>query len=108
MTIRVTFNANNLPVASCEVSSLPGNGQVAVFHHNFVSPLLRGKGWGKTANNWFVDHMKNELLYNYAICTVEASNLPQLIIMEKCGWKKLDQFISSKTGNEVILFGRGL
>jgi hypothetical protein len=44
--------------------------------------------------------------YDYALCTVTADNAAQRRILKINGWKKLDTFVSSKTENEVIVYGR--
>lgn len=88
-----------------EIDSLPGCSQVGVSHAVFVPPEDRGRGWGKEANLERLTYMFNELGYDYALCTVDSANLAQVKILEGNGWKKLDEFKSSKTGHTVCLYG---
>jgi hypothetical protein len=46
--------------------------------------------------------------YDYMLCTVVSTNTIQIHILDKNGWKELDRFISRKTENTVILFGKKL
>ena len=44
--------------------------------------------------------------YDYVICTVKSDNIPQLKILNKNGWKLLDDFINNETGNTVYIYGK--
>lgn len=90
-----------------EISTLPGCTQVAVSHGVFVPEEMRGKGLGKSANTIRQQEMKR-LGYDYALCTVEDSNVAQKGVMYANEWKPLGDFLSRKTGHKVILFGKRL
>lgn len=90
-----------------EIDNLPGCDQIAVSHNVWLNHNLRGEGRGKNAHKNRLDTMQF-LGYNYTICTVDMKNEAQLHILETNGWKKFDEFKSSKTGNTVGIFGRKL
>jgi L-amino acid N-acyltransferase YncA len=90
-----------------EIDSLPGCSQVAVSHSAFTQPGLRGRGRGRMGNKTRLDYMKT-LGYDYALCTIDVANEAQVSILKKNGWSRLDSFVSSKTGHDVALFGKGL
>lgn len=91
-----------------EIDTLPGCSQVGVSHSVFIPPDLRGKGLGKKANAIRLGYMQEHLCYDYALCTVDLNNARQVHILIENGWQKLDEFISSKTGHRVALYGRRL
>lgn len=93
------------PVAVGEIDNLPGCTQVAVFHSAWVSPEYRGKGYGEQAHVLRL-HEATGMLYDYALCTVDAKNERQISLLTKFGWKCLDSFISTKTGHNVCIYGK--
>ena len=52
--------------------------------------------------------MKESLGYDYALCTVDASNRAQVVILAKNGWQHLATFQSTKTEHHVSLWGKDL
>jgi RimJ/RimL family protein N-acetyltransferase len=88
-----------------ELTSLPGCSQVVVSHGVFVPKEHRGKGEGKSANVARLRHIWDELGYDYALCTVESTNVAQLAILTNNGWTRLAEFMSSRTGHLVYLYG---
>lgn len=69
------------------------------------------QGIGAAANQARIDEFSKDF-WNYTIaylaCTVDSSNVAQIKIMNKNGWKELDRFYNPCTEHEVILFGRSL
>jgi hypothetical protein len=94
-------------IACGEIDSLPGCSQVAVFHSAFVLPEFRNKGHGLAAH---IDRLETamDLLYDVGLCTVARNNEYQITNLTKTGWKQVWKFVSSKTGNEVLVFLRNL
>jgi predicted GNAT family acetyltransferase len=90
-----------------EIDNLPGCSQVAVFHSAFVHPDHRGSGYGAKAHTNRLQYAKH-CLYDYTLCTVCSKNAAQIKILEENGWKKLDSFLSTKTGNIVFLYGKNI
>ncbi len=90
-----------------ELTNLPGSSQVVVSHDLFIAPESRRKGLSYEAGYHRVSHMK-QLGYDYAICTVNAANEPELKQLTANGWMLLDQFFSSKTEHTVQLWGKAL
>lgn len=88
-----------------ELTSLPGCSQVVVSHDVFAWP--RGGGNAKEANHARCAYAEYRG-YNYTLCTVDLANSVQLHILHECGWRKLDEFKSTKTGHFVGLFGKAL
>lgn len=92
---------------ACEIDTLPGSPQVAVSHAVFIYPEQRGTGKG-TVNHVLRLNRLKRLGYNYVMATMRAGNQREEAILLKNGWKKLDQFTSSATGHQVILWGRSI
>lgn len=87
-----------------EIDSLPSQPQVANCHAFFVQKDLRGQGQAhalKTHQNM----MLAALGYDFATCTVCSSNAAQKRVLTRAGWARLASFVSSKTGEEVELWG---
>jgi GNAT superfamily N-acetyltransferase len=90
-----------------ELNPFPGCNQIVVSNHSWVAPEHRGKGLGTVIHKERLDVMK-VLGYDYAICTVKLGNVAQINILNKNGWKCLDEFLNRETGNTVLVFGRRL
>lgn len=88
-----------------ELNPFPGCNQVVVSNHSWIPPANRGKGMGDYAHRERL-HQIRALGYNYALCTVKADNVAQIAILERNGWKKLDDFFNTETGNQVELWGK--
>lgn len=87
------------------VDPLPGNNEVAVSHGSVIyNTQDRGKGLGQKLHEERLEYIRS--CYSYALATVDAANTPQVKIMEKNGWKVLDQFVSACTGNTVLIYGK--
>lgn len=71
---------------------LPGNGTVIVFTHSYVDFAKRGEGYGLLAHKerlaWAREHG-----FTAALCTVNSNNIPQIRILEKCGWTRCGMVI---------------
>lgn len=105
--MRTTYSIDGKQVATGEISSLPGCSQVGVLHSAFVLPQHRGNGIGKLAHQNRLD-IARENLYDYALCTVDSENEPQIKNLLSNGWDLLDRFESNKTGHKVEIWGRKL
>ena len=90
-----------------ELNTFPGCNQMVVLNHVLVYPDKRGSGFGTRANQIQVQQAKI-LGYDYIICTVISTNLAQLRIVMKNGFKELDSFDNIETGNTVKIFGKKL
>lgn len=79
-----------------EVISLPNQTQAA-FCYGFVIPVSkRNKGAG-TALKGVQSAMLSDMKYDYAMCTVDASNDGMKKILESSGWKRIDQFFNTRS-----------
>lgn len=92
---------------ACEIDTLPGSPQIAVSHAVFIYPENRGTGKGTLNHMLRLNRLKN-MGYNYVLATMRAGNAREEAILVKNEWRKLDQFVSSATGNTVILWGKRL
>ncbi len=93
-----------IPAGVYEIDSLPSQPQVAHCHGFFVRHEFRGQGRAHQLKQ----HQKISLRYlgyDYATCTVCSSNTAQKKVLERAGWSKLSGFTSSKTGEQVELWG---
>lgn len=87
-----------------EIDSLPSQPQVAHCHAFFVHKRLRGQG----LSHGLKLHQKVVLAslgYDFATCTVCAGNAAQKKVLTRAGWSSLALFTSSKTGEDVELWG---
>lgn len=88
-----------------ELTSLPGQSQVAVCHGFFISPAYRGKGSGQA-----LKAIQLEMLayyhYDYALATVAASNLPQQAILAAKGFTKPAEFNNRRQAEVTQIWGR--
>lgn len=91
-----------------EIDNLPGCSQIGVSHSVFVPPELRNKGRGKEANKRRLTSMKVDYGYDYALCTADMNNAPQIKILAANNWNFLGSFKSSKTGHFVGIYGKSL
>ena len=91
----------------CELNTFPGCSQIVVSNHAFIYPEKRGKGNGHKNHELRVERA-TFLGYDYLMCTVRANNTPELKILQKHGFKELDQFHNTNTGNDVKIFGKPL
>lgn len=98
MTVR-----SNIGGVIGEFSDLPGCPQIAVSHYVFARDVKTGKGRGQIAHRERLKMMK-ELGYDKAICTVVSSNPVEKHILDKHGWKKIDEFRSTKSANNVEIW----
>lgn len=90
-----------------ELNPFPGCNQIVVSNHSWIPPDKRGKGLGTLVHGKRLMLM-DELGYDYALCTVREDNLPQIAILEKAGWKRLDVFRNRETNNVVLIYGKEL
>lgn len=91
----------------CELNPFPGNSQIVVSNHAFIYHEKRGKGLGKKNHQLRVERA-TFLGYDYLICTVKSDNKPELAILLKEGFKELDKFVNTNTGNWNLIFGKQL
>lgn len=90
-----------------EISSLPGQCQVAVCHSFFVRESERGKG---AAHRLKAKQCAELRLHNYdfAVCTVASGNTAQKRVLERAGWKKLDEFTNTRSSETTEVWGFAL
>jgi len=87
-----------------EIDSLPSQCQVAICHGFYIKPDSRGQGAAHTLKQYQNDCIK-DLGYNYAICTVVASNMAQKRVLTRQGWIKLTDFYSERQDEDVEIWG---
>jgi L-amino acid N-acyltransferase YncA len=91
----------------CELNTFPGCNQIVVSNHAFIYRDKRGQGLGSKNHELRIERARF-LGYDYILCTVKADNIPELKILEKHGFKELDEFLNNETGNLVKIFGKKL
>ena len=92
------------PVGAYEIESVPSQPQVAHCHGFFVHRHLRGNGMAHRLKTQQMGTL-SRLGYDFATCTVCASNAAQKKVLARAGWRSLASFVSSKTGEQVELWG---
>lgn len=102
MTHRVINSAG-----AFEISTLPGQCQVAVCHSFFVHEHSRKRG-----NGHVLKALQNKTLqamhYDFAVCTVAQANAAQRSILEQAGWQRLTEFRNHRSSEITELWGRAL
>ncbi len=91
-------------IGAYEIDSVPSQPQVAHCHGFFVRHELRGRGLahGLKAHQGL---MLIALGYDFATCTVCGRNAAQQRVLTRAGWVRIASFTSSKTGEEVEIWG---
>lgn len=92
------------PAGAYEIDSVPSQPQVAHCHGFFVHRNLRGQGLAHGLKS-HQNIMLATLGYDFATCTVCSSNAAQKKVPARAGWSRLAAFVSSKTGEDVELWG---
>lgn len=87
-----------------EITSLPGQAQVAICHSFFITEQQRGQGQGKVLKAQQRRTLRT-LHYDYAICTVAATNLAQKRVLETNGWLKLAEFRNRRSCETTEIWG---
>tara|TARA_R110000822_G_scaffold302649_2_gene426970 strand:+ start:20548 stop:20853 length:306 start_codon:yes stop_codon:yes gene_type:complete len=90
-----------------ELNNFPGCNQIIVSNHAFIYKDKRGLGKGDQNHKLRLEKAKL-MGYDYMICTVISSNVPQIKILLKNKWKILDTFLNSETSNKIHIFGKKL
>lgn len=92
-------------VGAYEITSVPGQGQLAHCHGLFIKPEKRGQGFAHKLKRDQMG-MLQYLGYDYAQCTVDASNAAQIKVLEQAGWELLTEFHNSRTGGRTQIWGK--
>lgn len=92
------------PHGAYEIDSMPGQAQIAHCHSLFVKREHRGKGLGHAIKAHQMNALR-ELGYNYATCTIDASNERQRAVLERAGWQLLSNIPNARTGTITQLWG---
>ena len=87
-----------------EIDSLPSQCQVGICHGFYVNPDKRGQGAAHGLKQYQNDCITG-LGYNYAICTVVATNMAQKRVLARHGWLKLTDFYSERQDEDVEIWG---
>jgi L-amino acid N-acyltransferase YncA len=101
MTVRLVSSDGVLS----HLTTVAGCPAMVISHGTIVPVDKRGKGHGTRAHRERLEEMRN-MGYNYAICTVAASNEAQVKILESHGWLCIAGFPNNHTGNDVRLYGK--
>lgn len=87
-----------------EITSLPGQCQVAICHGFFINEGQRGKGKGKLLKAQ-QNRALRQLHYNYAICTVSENNAAQIATLKANGWHFLTSFRNNRMAETTEIWG---
>lgn len=87
------------------IDPMPGQPQVAHCHSFFIQADKRHQGHGTAMKRLQMFHLQSQQ-YDYATCTIDASNDAQRQVLIKNGWRRLDGFSNSRTGGQTELWGR--
>lgn len=75
----------------CDLNEFPGCSQLVVSNHAFIYKEHRGQGKGDENHKKRLARIKS-LGYDAVICSVRADNAPQIVILNKNGWKLVWSF----------------
>lgn len=87
-----------------EISTLPGQPQVAICHSFFVAEDQRGKGLSHALKLRQAAELRSNR-FDFAICTVAATNGRQKSALTRAGWQKLAEFRNSRQSETTELWG---
>lgn len=87
-----------------EITTLPGQSQVAVCHGFVVPEHKRGQGFGHELKS-IQNYELGELHYDFAVCTVAAGNAAQKKVLTKAGWAYLTHFRNTRSSEITELWG---
>lgn len=87
-----------------EIESVPSQPQIAHCHGLFIRPSCRGRGLGHELKAHQMRQLRG-LGYDYATCTVDASNDRQRAVLERAGWRHLQNIPNNKSGGVTQLWG---
>lgn len=87
-----------------ELTTLPGQPQVAICHSFFITEEHRGRGKGKALKEAQRVTLRR-LHYDYGVCTVSANNAAQKRILMAAGWQKLTEFHNRRLCETTELWG---
>ncbi len=104
---RYSYEADGKVIGFYELNQMPGCNQVVVSNHAWIAPAYRSGGHGQHAHEQRLEEARR-LGYDYIQCTVKATNVHQIAILAKNGWKQLDIFSNRETGNQVEIWGKRL
>ena len=92
------------PQGACEISSLPGQGQVAVCHNFFIRDDQRGQGHAHTLKS--TQRLALQAMhYDYAIVTVASGNAAEKAVLAQSGWQKLTEFRNRRSSETTEMWG---
>lgn len=93
-------------IAEYNLTEFPGStGDIMISHGMWVNPNYRGQGIGnKTHKRRLAEAAR--LGKSYLMCTCNMTNEVELHILDRHGWKKLDEFISECSCERIGVFGR--
>ena len=82
------------------LSQLPGCCGVVVSHNSYIARDLRGYGLG---DYFHKERLKSAKAQGYSciMATTVSTNLAEIHILEKNGWKKVHEFVNKRTNNTV-------
>lgn len=86
------------------IDPMPGQPQIALCHSLFVPVTLRGNGFGHRLK---IEQMKVlvDQRYDFALCTVDSTNLAQKKVLTAAGWQRLGDFANSRSGGRTEIWG---
>ena len=94
--------ASNL--GAYEISSLPGQSQVAVTHGFVVPEGMRGQGNAHRLKEQQQRDLASQH-YDFALCTVASGNTAQKRVLAKRGWKCMAMFRNRRSCETTELWG---
>lgn len=101
------FDGSNKVVSVWAIEPMSGCNGIAIFKNVEIFEGYRGKGLGIQFLN-LRESLAKDFGYSSLLCTIVDTNEPQKKIMEKSGWKLLNQFTNSHTNNNVLLYGKNI
>jgi len=87
-----------------EITSMPGQPNLACCHSFFVSEQQRGHGKGKALKEAQRRTLR-AMHYDFAINTVSANNGAMKRVLELAGWKKLAEFRNKRLSETTEIWG---
>lgn len=99
ITVGITYaDHNKWYAAGFRLVEFPGNCGILVSTGEFVDPDIQNRGIGQYLHRLRL-HIARECGYTLMQCTTVAGNEVQEHILTKHGWRRIYEFVNTRTGN---------
>lgn len=103
VTYHYSSGIHSSPWTQYFLSGFPGCCGILVSHGSWLAEKFRGFGLGDYFHKERL-RLAKEMGYSCITCTTISSNKTEIAILTKNNWKKVHEFVNSRTGNTVHIW----